>query len=295
VLVELVKTQTADGLRLDGILQRARGEGNLQRLQEEMLDAVICVHGVGGNFYGGTLMERLAQVLLAQGLTVLRINTRGHDGVSTASTATGGWLQGAAYEIVDHCRHDIQSWVEFLQGQGCRRIALLGHSLGAIKAIYGQAHQPQRAVARVIAISPPRLAYSRFVQGRDVAEFRASLGTAQHWIDQNQPGMLFKATFPFPFVLSAATFVDKYGPDERYNFLELADRLRTAVDFVYGQQELDDPSSAFDGIVADIQSAAWIAPWTLEIIPDANHFYTDCIARLVEVVRCKVNARCGDG
>jgi alpha-beta hydrolase superfamily lysophospholipase len=234
VWVELVRTETADGLRLDGALEMPASPLDSPNVSR----GVICLHGVGSNFYGSTMMESLAQTLRELGLAVLRVNTRGHDGVSTASTATGGRLQGAAYEMVDQCRLDVEAWVEFLVGRGYGRLVLLGHSLGALKAVYSQAQQPHRAVERVIAISPPRLACSRFEAGPDAAAYRASRATAQQWLEAGQPQMLFPATFPFPLVLSAATFMDKYGPEERYNIVKLARQLRTPVDFIYGQQEL---------------------------------------------------------
>jgi pimeloyl-ACP methyl ester carboxylesterase len=281
VWVELVRTETTDGLRLDGALETPPSPVDSPGAPR----GVICLHGVGSNFYGSTMMESLAQALLELGLAVLRVNTRGHDGVSTASTSTGGRLQGAAYEIVDQCRLDVEAWAEFLVRRGYPRLALLGHSLGALKAVYSQAQQPHSAVVRVIAISPPRLACSRFEAGPDAAAYRASRATAQRWLDAGQPQMLFPATFPFPLVLSAATFMDKYGPEERYNIFKLARQLRTPVDFIYGQQELDAGSSAFEGIVDDIQSAPWSAAYTLKVIPEANHFYAGCVSALIDAVR----------
>jgi hypothetical protein len=97
MLVELVHTKTADGLRLDGALQEATAPGT----GSHPADAVICLHGVAGNFYGSSLLESVAQMIVGRGTSVLRVNTRGHDGVSTASTDAGGRLQGAAYERVD--------------------------------------------------------------------------------------------------------------------------------------------------------------------------------------------------
>ena len=59
------------------------------------VDAAIVVHGTGSNFYTSSIGEGLAPKLLADGLAVLRINTRGHDVISNAATLQGrtaDWL-----------------------------------------------------------------------------------------------------------------------------------------------------------------------------------------------------------
>jgi pimeloyl-ACP methyl ester carboxylesterase len=274
-------------LRLDGVLQRATGPA----ARSATINGAILLHGVGGNFYGSTLMEQLAATLLEAGISVLRVNTRGHDGMSTAATDAGGRLMGAAYEIVADCRQDVEAWVRFLRDCGPERIALVGHSLGALKALYAQAEQPQESVVRVVAISPPRLAYSKFVNGPQAADFQQSLAAARQRIEADEPDSLFRATFPFPLLLSAATFCDKYGPEERYNILKLADRLRTGVDFVFGQSELDAGTSAFAGLVDEIHATPWAAEYSVEIIPGADHFYRGRVEELAEVVTRKLSCR----
>src|SRR5437660_1003816 len=81
MLVDLVRTTTRDGVRLDGVFQPAAAPGGLA------LDAACFVHGTGSNFYGSTLFDAFAERLLAVGCSVLRINTRGHDLMSTAALA----------------------------------------------------------------------------------------------------------------------------------------------------------------------------------------------------------------
>ena len=75
------------------------------------------------------------------GSAALVVNTRGHDGISSTNAPVGRRLQGAAYEIVDACCHDVAAWLAWLRERGYRRLGLLGHSLGAVKAIYSQAHR----------------------------------------------------------------------------------------------------------------------------------------------------------
>jgi pimeloyl-ACP methyl ester carboxylesterase len=279
--MELVRSQTADGIRLDGALTPARNNDAAIGL-----DAVILLSGVGSNFYGSSLIEHLADLVTELGAAALRVNTRGHDGVSTASTPSGGQLQGAAYEIVDDCRLDISAWIDFLLGRGLSRIALIGHSLGAIKALYSQAYEPHECVQNVIAISPPRLSHKHFLQGPKATEFQDSMRTAEELVAAGQPQMLFQASFPFPLVISAATYLDKYGPSSRYNILRFIDRTSCPVFFIYGGDELENGSAAFAGLPDDIaQNSSTDSPPQCAIIPGANHLYVSCHELLTEEIR----------
>src|SRR5262245_37911304 len=134
MLVDLVQVTTRDGVRLDGAYQAPSGTSR------GSVDAAVCVHGTGSNFYGSTLFEALAERLLKLGVAVLRVNTRGHDLMSTAATPRGGRRQGAAYEVLDDCRHDLTGWAAWLRERGHPRVGLIGHSSGALRCLYAQAH-----------------------------------------------------------------------------------------------------------------------------------------------------------
>ena len=74
--------------------------------------------------------------------------------ISTAVTPQGGKRAGAAYEIVDECRHDVAAWVAWLRQRIGPRIGLVGHSMGAVKALYAAAYEADIEAAVIIAISP---------------------------------------------------------------------------------------------------------------------------------------------
>src|SRR5436309_506765 len=131
--VELVQVRTADGVRLDGALSTPKHVDSERTLP---VDAILAVHGTGSNFYSGALLEGLLPKFLADGLAVLRVNTRGHDVVSMAATLQGARRVGSSLEKVDDCNHDLVAWTEFLVARGYSSIGLVGHSLGAIKAVY---------------------------------------------------------------------------------------------------------------------------------------------------------------
>src|SRR4051794_11268622 len=121
MLVDLVQVTTRDGVRLDGTYQESSApRGAIP------VDAFCLVHGTGSNFYGSTLFDSFAERLLAVGCGVLRVNTRGHDGMSTAPTARGGKRAGAAYEVVDDCRNDLAAWMAWLAQRAGPRMGLIG-------------------------------------------------------------------------------------------------------------------------------------------------------------------------
>src|ERR1051326_2716875 len=98
--IDLVQIRTADGLRLDGSLARPSSLAS----EPLSVDSVLAIHGTGSNFYSGHLFDNLAPKLAAAGLPVLRVNTRGHDVISTAATMEGPRRLGSSLECVDECR-----------------------------------------------------------------------------------------------------------------------------------------------------------------------------------------------
>jgi hypothetical protein len=265
VLVDLVQTTTNDGVRLDASYQAVASPPTLP------LDAAVLVHGTGGNFYSSTLFDALAERLLVLGVGVLRVNTRGHDLMSMATTARGGRRYGAAYEELSGCIHDLPAWVDWLKKQGRSRIGLIGHSSGALKCLYSQAYVPDPAVTRLVAISPPRLSYSWFVQSENGAEFLNTFGQAQALVDSGEPAHLLDVRLPLPFVITAAGYVEKYGPNESYNYLKFIDRLRCSILCTFGEVEVAG-NMAFRGAPeAVVEAAPGVRVVT---IPGADHFYS---------------------
>jgi pimeloyl-ACP methyl ester carboxylesterase len=276
MLVDLIHTTTRDGVRLDGMLQLPATSSHWP------VDGLCFVHGTGGNFYGSTLFDQIGAHCLNRGCAVLRVNTRGHDGISNAVTSKGGRRIGAAYEVVDDCRHDIGAWIDFLKERVGPRVGLVGHSLGAVKAIYALAHENDLTVPCAIAISPPRLAYSWFCESPERTGFLETYQRAEALVGAGQPTALIEVTLPLPFAITAAGYVEKYGPDERYNYLKLLRAVRCPLLVTLGAFESTN-NMAFRAAAEAIGELRRLNV-TVETIAHADHFYTnarnDLIAQL---------------
>jgi pimeloyl-ACP methyl ester carboxylesterase len=268
VLVDLVQATTTDGVRLDGTFQAPAGS------PAPGVGAFCLVHGTGGNFYSSALFDDLARRLLERGHAVLRVNTRGHDGVSTAQTLRGGKRQGAAYEAVDDCRHDITAWVEWLQRRTGPRVGLVGHSMGAVKCLYTLARAPSLGVACILALSPPRLSYEAFCSGPQASSFLQVYALADQYVQLGQPSTLMEVNLPLPMVITAAGYLEKYGPDERFNFLRFLAGVPCPTFIVLGSDEVEQ-NPAFRGLPEALAKMTGRLPGLrVETVPGADHFYT---------------------
>lgn len=286
MLVDLIRVQTSDGCMLDGALERVAQRG----ADAWPFDAVVLFHGTGSNFYQSTLLEFLAERFRSRGVASLRANTRGHDGISTLVTSRGGQRVGAAYEVVDDCRHDLAAWVGWLRQNVGPRVILFGHSLGALKCVYAAAHDPNLAPDLVVALSPPRLAYGLFAASEKGPTFLDLYRQAEAAVAAGRGGALIETTVPLPMVISSAGFVDKYGPAERYDLLPLVQRLRAPSAFVYGATETVD-NLAFRGLPEAVTAHRHSAtPLVCRVVPGADHFYSGVRPALWETLAAAIGA-----
>jgi pimeloyl-ACP methyl ester carboxylesterase len=280
--VDLVQVRTADGVRLDGSLALSK---HVDATRPPPVDAALCLHGTGGNFYTSGLFEGLAPKLLADGVAVLRANTRGHDAISVAATLQGPQRMGATFERVDDCRHDIAAWLELLATHNFKSVALIGHSLGAIKSVYSTVHAPHAIVKRLVAISPPRLSYSYFLASEKREEFLTEFAEAESQNKAGRPNALLDVKIPLPFLFSAASYLEKYGPDEKFNFLRLIDQINLPTLFVFGGLEVEREMPFRDLPEAAAEAASPVQSIRVITIAGANHVYTGQVEELSYKVR----------
>ncbi len=271
MLVDLVQVTAADGVRLHGALETPPAGPS-----PGAIDAWLCLHGTGSNFYAGAMLGGLAPKLLAAGSAVLRANTRGHDIVCTGPSSAGHALLGAAFERVSEATLDIAAWLRLLNERGYQRIGLLGHSLGAIKAIYALAADDAPKVAALAAASPPRLSFEHFSQSRRGPEFLKNFAEAEQLVALGKADELMLVQFPIAYYVTAAGFVDRYGPAERYNILRMLDRVKCPTLMTYGSSEVQ-AHDAFRGMPEAVEKFATEQNRLQSaVIAGADHQYTGC-------------------
>ena len=272
MLVDLVQVTTSDGLRLHGALELPE----TPPAEPQAVDAWLCIHGTGSNFYAASTLAGLAPKLVAGGAAVLRANTRGHDVICTGPSAVGRPWQGSAFERVDESPRDLIAWIDFLRERGFNRIGLLGHSLGAVKAIFTLAAESPPEVALLVAVSPPRLSHEQFLRSSKGEIFRQTFDAAAALVRDGRGDELMRVTFPLAYYASAAAYVDRYGPEERYDVLRLLDRVRCPTLVTYGSREVH-LDVAFGGMPEEVANLARVAPaLKVAVIADADHIYTGC-------------------
>lgn len=147
-LEELVSTVTEDGLVLDGAVIRPAGEADKP-------PAVVWIHGFTGKFYEPFILL-IGRALAGDGYTLVTGHNRGHHCGATLERIDGRpMLTGGWWERIEQSPHDVAAWIDFAAALGFRSVALLGHSLGAMKVPYYQAQRQDPRVGGVIVASPP--------------------------------------------------------------------------------------------------------------------------------------------
>ena len=276
---QLVSTLTPDEAKLHGMYIAPVG------VPRETLNAAIVLHGLGGNFYGSTLNLKLAAALNQLGLAVLLVNTRGHDGISTNRLSGRAVTMGAAYEIVDDCRYDILGWVDWLKNQGYSSTALVGHSLGAIKALYAASKISESMIQAIVGISATRLSHLSFLKSAKADLFRQSFNKAKELVEQGRGQELLSVEFPFPTVMAANAYRDKYGPEDRYDWTSGISAIHIPTLLMYGARELEE-NAAFSGLLQTVEGICREQPnVSLHVVESANHFYAGVHHRVVQAVQ----------
>ena len=274
--MHLVSVTTSDRLRLHGAYQTTKSPNRVADSKGKA-DAVILVHGIGGNFYSSRLLLQTADWLRQLGLATLLINTRGHDMVNLCSWNGRAKSVGAAFEVVDDCRHDLSAWADYLQHQGHQKIVLLGHSLGAIKSLYLMAHQPHPAISTVVGISPTRLSYQRMLDSSSRELFQTTYQRCQDLAAAGAGEQPIQVDFPVSTWISPNAYLRKYGPQELYNWSRFINQIEIPTLLVFGEKELAH-DKAFAGLSQELkQLSGTPGVWNaiaVDIIEQADHFYS---------------------
>ena len=228
MLADLVEVTTPEGIPLSGAYFPPADVS-----RPHSVDAILFFHGDGGHFYS-SLYLGLGQRMGEQGIAFLTANRRGHDHV--ANGIRGGPLAGYAFESVDDSRADFGAWLDLLREKGHRRIAIGGHSGGAVRAAYAQAAERFADVVAIIPVSPGEYNHEGVIalHGDDfVRPFRES----ERNVAEGNPDVLLRPGVPWGSVWSARAYIDCFNPDNRYSVTMHAANTGCPTLFIFGSEE----------------------------------------------------------
>jgi pimeloyl-ACP methyl ester carboxylesterase len=271
--MELVTVTTSDYVRLHGVYS-ASSATTRTSVFKGSVDAAVIVHGIGGNFYSSRILNHVAETLKLLGISVVSINTRGHDMVNMVSWGGQARTVGSAFENVDDCRWDLLAWHNFLLERGHANIVFVGHSLGAIKALYSAAKEPPPKLRAVIALSPSRLSYRRMLITSSDGLFRDTYQRCELLVESGHGQEPVSVEFPVSAWMTPNCYLDKYGPAERYNWLTFIEQVPVPSLLLFGEKELTS-HPAFIGLDREWEPfRAKLNSIEFITVKDADHFYS---------------------
>ena len=248
---QLIKVQTSDGLYLNG----------LHYSGADSSWGAILLHGTASNFYTSPLPE-LAEFLAKRGYQAITANNRGHDWISmNCETA----LMGSAFDSFAETPRDINAFIDYLKGYGCKNIILLGHSRGGAKIVHYQAETANPIVKGLVGISPGPMAAGSHMM--TLPGFSDTFALAKRYVDEGQPNRLIRIqqwAGIDEVYCSAKTFVEKYTPS-KYDGAALWSRVECPILVTIGTQE----DTTFARSLGEVLNV------TLEVVDGASHHYDD--------------------
>lgn len=268
---EIVHRQTSDHLRLHGLYTCSNHSVQTSPVVGHV-DAAVLLHGLGGNFYSSRLLNHFATTLHRLGVSTILANTRGHDMINVSSWAGRSQNVGAAFESVADSIMDIHAWVDFLVERGHSSILLLGHSLGAIKSLYTSAYQPHPRVKAILALSATRLSHAKMIQSPRGELFRETIDQCRQWVQAGNGHTPIEVKFPFPTWMTPRGYLEKYGPEEKYNWMTFIHQVTSPCLLLFGERELDE-NPAFEGLREELPEIQQMPNVAIQEIENADHFY----------------------
>ncbi|MEK7943827.1 alpha/beta fold hydrolase [Pigmentiphaga sp. YJ18] len=230
---------------------------------------VLCTHGVANAFYNTPLWE-VAQAIHAAGWGVALFNNRGHDWVS-ANPVDARWI-GAAHERIEDCALDFKAGLDWLLGQGYRKLVIGGHSLGGLKANYALRTLDAGSFMGLAMFSSPRLPDE---QVWNWAKHEAILDQCRALTEAGKGQTLMEVEMPtntpaMRGLMCADTYINKYGPAAETTVLRAASDIAVPVFLLAGTKE--HPQLTFS---VDMETALINAKSVTRVAVDgADHLYT---------------------
>jgi pimeloyl-ACP methyl ester carboxylesterase len=192
------------------------------------------------------------------------------------------------FEHIEDGLLDLTAWVDFAKREGFEHVGIAAHSLGAVKAAYAYAHGLART-QRFIALSPPRLNTGTLSDDpKKGALFRAHIELAQSLVEQGKANEIIKVRFPLANWVSAGTFLDKYGSNDKYDYLKVVEQVPVPVLWIFGEQETRDGSANFrnaDERLMDSIVSSNLARQSVRVVASADHSYRETRVELCDCIQ----------
>jgi pimeloyl-ACP methyl ester carboxylesterase len=236
-------------------------------------EAVMLMHGNGGNFYSGPV-RFLPRHLVPRGLACFAFNRRGHDTLTTRTRDP----EGNAFQTAEQTMADNLTARRFVAGRGFPSPVVIGHSNGGLYAARHVADHP--GVRALVLLSAhcggPEMLARASALGLLAAGRRAELAVrARELVADGRPGELMLMP-GWWYVTSAASYLDMERNVPR--MLDAAAAIRCPVLYLRG--ELEDPEL----YPAEAFAARAGGLVEVRIVPGSDHFYTgleDRVGRMV--------------
>jgi pimeloyl-ACP methyl ester carboxylesterase len=198
-------------------------------------------------------------------------NNRGHNlGAMIVNKRGGEHMRGGAWwEKFDESPRDFSAWIAFAGGLGFPRVVLVGHSLGAIKAVHYMAERQDDRVAALVSASGPVHVGGRVRQGTEqvaLAERMVAEGRGLEIVPNDMAPMSVSAQ---TVVARSRSNMDVYG---LYGEDKPIAKVRCPVLFILGSAE---PNIAVEADLATLTRNASAASRADTLYVDgADHIYT---------------------
>ena len=283
MLVDLVEVTTSDGIPLSGAYFEAKGS------PAPGADVLIYFHGDSGHFYSN-LLTQLGPMFSERGIAFLAANRRGHDMVATG--VRGGNLKGYAFESVAESRLDYAAWLDLLRSRGHRRIAVGGHSGGAVRATYAQASEHYANVSAVVSVSPGEYNHQK-VAALHGDDFSGPYRQSERDIAEGRPDTFLRPGVPWGSMWTARTYVDCFNKDNRYSVSAHAANTGVPTLYVFGEKECHvggDEELPVCGLAMRTLRETGYSHATVRVVQGANHGYIGREKQLMETVYAFLSA-----
>ena len=174
---------------------------------------IVWLHGMAGHFYT-TPFVNLGRAVAGLGYTFISANNRGHDFGTMVYTPQGQMqMAGSGWELFSESPRDVAAWVASGAKRGGGKVALAGHSLGALKVAHYLGQRPDERVAGLIVASAPCAAHRLDPERVKLAEAMVADGKGMQLLPAAPGPASINTVSARTLADRAHTGIDAYGFD----------------------------------------------------------------------------------